>query len=179
MDKTCLVSIPAPLARSNFSGLARRFGTSRFNTCSSCEEQPAAADTATRKSKFQYLLLLRGATCHFHGSCPECGFNTCSSCEEQRRRQSGSRYRSCVSIPAPLARSNSGACGEGAGSVVSIPAPLARSNYMAGIRKGLRMFQYLLLLRGATAPLVPGVDYDEFQYLLLLRGATRRAGLVL
>ena len=145
----------------------------RFNTCSSCEEQPAPSDWATSSIGFQYMLLLRGATL----ACllpfrRLLRFNTCSSCEEQL----------------------------GSGRVaflifnVSIHAPLARSNYMAGIRKGLRMFQYMLLLRGATitvryfsilgsvsihAPLARSNCTDvnafpghKFQYMLLLRGAT-------
>ena len=51
------------LRGATFSGLARRFGTSRFNTCSSCEEQLVRKLKAERlQVQFQYMLLLRGAT---------------------------------------------------------------------------------------------------------------------
>ena len=57
-----LVSIHAPLARSNAFRASARLRTDRFNTCSSCEEQLYVFYTKT-----------------WSGS-----FNTCSSCEEQR-----------------------------------------------------------------------------------------------
>ena len=83
--------------------------TASFNTCSSCEEQPEAVSVygdldivsihapLARSNlvdprrwicmeKFQYMLLLRGAT---RDETWPAGrllrFNTCSSCEEQRR----------------------------------------------------------------------------------------------
>ena len=37
------------------------------------------------------------------------------------------------------------------------------------------MFQYMLLLRGATFVLPGGYTREEFQYMLLLRGATDTA----
>ena len=56
---------------------------------------------------------------------------------------------------------------------VSIHAPLARSNCGSRFLKSCSLFQYMLLLRGATTvekyfELVP----EAFQYMLLLRGAT-------
>ena len=78
------VSIHAPLARSNASGTLRGYFLRSFNTCSSCEEQlsPQNCDKSGTVSihaplarsnaagfvgvgiiKFQYMLLLRGATC--------------------------------------------------------------------------------------------------------------------
>ena len=101
-----LVSIHAPLARSNpwYSPSCRR-GDS-FNTCSSCEEQlrlqrlgsngtfvsihaPLARSNSSAVAvavgvPFQYMLLLRGATCNatrFRSI--RIRLNTCSSCEEQ------------------------------------------------------------------------------------------------
>ena len=75
-----MVSIHAPLARSNFKGLFVNLQRSRFNTCSSCEEQL----NARRKAKGER----------------KC-FNTCSSCEEQLRKlrkQTGfPRFNTCSS----------------------------------------------------------------------------------
>ena len=130
-----------------------------FNTCSSCEEQLGPAVVNWKQDKFQYMLLLRGAT--------------------QTRR--ALRRLRCVSIHAPLARSNySGLCSGGRGAGVSIHAPLARSNSdghgSGGEALGFNtrssceeqlacpnglisisefMFQYMLLLRGATQPQSP------------------------
>ena len=83
-NKTDEVSIHAPLARSNKSGFGRVLETCSFNTCSSCEEQLGASCFCSLLRRFQYMLLLRGAT-EFDGA--ERGhrsFNTCSSCEEQQ-----------------------------------------------------------------------------------------------
>ncbi len=57
-----------------------------FNTCSSCEEQQILNISRNKPFKFQYMLLLRGAT-GARGTCRcvRC-FNTCSSCEEQPER---------------------------------------------------------------------------------------------
>ena len=129
----------------------------RFNTCSSCEEQLCSTLYAMTSSRFQYMLLLRGATQYVSpnivvplfqymlllrgatssfdgdGGCAD-GFNTCSSCEEQHF----------------------------AGELflffdVSIHAPLARSNLPAVWHLRARtLFQYMLLLRGATdSPAMP------------------------
>ena len=122
---------------------------------------------------FQYMLLLRGATSKF--SAP-------SACP-------------CVSIHAPLARSNSSFALSFQHRVVSIHAPLARSNnvkhdnlcYQTGFNtcssceeqlraiisaRWFTPFQYMLLLRGATCPLIFRFTSSTFQYMLLLRGAT-------
>ncbi len=100
-----------------------------------------------------------------------------------------------VSIHAPLARSNSAVCGDSADTGVSIHAPLARSNKSGtrppspavrfntcssceeqlGVPRSpyLRlMFQYMLLLRGATPMQYRQKASSRFQYMLLLRGAT-------
>ena len=81
------VSIHAPLARSNapcadeveagavsiHAPLARSNGTPRLSH--------------PQSSRFQYMLLLRGATSRTSIPLPSNnGFNTCSSCEEQRKR---------------------------------------------------------------------------------------------
>ena len=123
------VSIHAPLARSNFIYDLPKRQIFSFNTCSSCEEQLSACNSDVSVHKFQYMLLLRGAT----------------------RRRSGLLKQCTVSIHAPLARSNRsvlkssppfelfqymlllrGATGHASrrSSVegVSIHAPLARSN---------------------------------------------------
>ena len=145
------VSIHAPLARSNISSLVIFTLRKRFNTCSSCEEQQPDTLDLLRATKFQYMLLLRGAT---RGS---------SSCQ---------RVHS-VSIHAPLARSNKDKLQRifddsqfqymlllrGATSIsaygcnidgVSIHAPLARSNSASCAHSRNFPFQYMLLLRGAT-----------------------------
>ena len=125
----------------------------RFNTCSSCEEQqqpknkqqqrivsihaPLARSNRKKTAwflcfKFQYMLLLRGATRQIYLFCTngKQSFNTCSSCEEQLLAprhvgnlipfqymlllrgatavRSAGDYDVGVSIHAPLARSNRG-----------------------------------------------------------------------
>ena len=129
------VSIHAPLARSNMTRAILRNRRSRFNTCSSCEEQLQELYGSTGKA-FQYMLLLRGATsgtADFERG--RRGFNTCSSCEEQLPHKlelvgaqnefqymlllRGATIRHCVSV-----RSLN----------VSIHAPLARSNRLSSIQ---------------------------------------------
>ena len=56
------VSIHAPLARSNLRAVSWGVFCMRFNTCSSCEEQPACEFKRSCYFSFQYMLLLRGAT---------------------------------------------------------------------------------------------------------------------
>ena len=99
-----------------------------FNTCSSCEEQPTFAVFQISRIRFQYMLLLRGATI---------------SC---RRTQE----RCDVSIHAPLARSNRQLLPDTRLLQVSIHAPLARSNVRFCAHPVRHWFQYMLLLRGAT-----------------------------
>ena len=151
--------------------------TESFNTCSSCEEQPCQRGRFSESRKFQYMLLLRGATQ------PRQVFPAAPA----------------VSIHAPLARSNKRfACFHRPKLPVSIHAPLARSNaglraqdftrftfqYMLLLRGATcqqmkyqhsQTFQYMLLLRGATTRGSPKMSEETFQYMLLLRGATRRA----
>ena len=57
------VSIHAPLARSNSIFLSSLSSSLRFNTCSSCEEQLFISFSLLLIFRFQYMLLLRGATC--------------------------------------------------------------------------------------------------------------------
>ena len=57
------VSIHAPLARSNAAPPGRTAAPARFNTCSSCEEQLSHGARFAAPVVFQYMLLLRGATC--------------------------------------------------------------------------------------------------------------------
>ena len=106
LTKELNVSIHAPLARSNNTlffdnDLTIRFNTCSsceeqqrfrhcprlgicFNTCSSCEEQQPPLRLRIRCKQFQYMLLLRGATCFSPSACSQYpSFNTCSSCEEQ------------------------------------------------------------------------------------------------
>ena len=82
---TCYVSIHAPLARSNFTIPCIQYFSTSFNTCSSCEEQLKFLHQKYHKNRFQYMLLLRGATRARQLSIPlrQFRFNTCSSCEEQ------------------------------------------------------------------------------------------------
>ena len=145
-----------------------------FNTCSSCEEQPRRTKRSRTTFPFQYMLLLRGATMDRHRMLRRfrC-FNTCSSCEEQlfclrifKQTESVSIHAPLarsnpekllssnlqqVSIHAPLARSNFHRCLRTPTQKVSIHAPLARSNHRGGVLTRLfSMFQYMLLLRGAT-----------------------------
>ena len=146
-----LVSIHAPLARSN--------------------EDISSLRKIRRL--FQYMLLLRGATnlqsmlagvaeVSIHAPLARSNFGA--------RKAGGYEH---VSIHAPLARSNRGVTCPLSDVSVSIHAPLARSNrveirdgqrfrrfntcssceeQLSGLRRFLtsRMFQYMLLLRGAT-----------------------------
>ena len=126
------------------------------------------------RNKFQYMLLLRGATdalqrldgefdVSIHAPLARSNllesdrdkvafrFNTCSSCEEQHARRLTRRHHGIVSIHAPLARSNAAGDKAVAETIVSIHAPLARSNSLKRVRNALtNWFQYMLLLRGAT-----------------------------
>ena len=123
-----------------------------FNTCSSCEEQPAVCgDSADSGEVSIHAPLARSnrfrqrATSVFtcFNTCSSCEeqldgltvdselfrFNTCSSCEEQLIFQHIVPNRIPVSIHAPLARSNRGAERFADAPPVSIHAPLARSNF--------------------------------------------------
>ena len=166
------VSIHAPLARSNYTPSALTIRASGFNTCSSCEEQPAGN----------------------HARAGRQGFNTCSSCEEQLLRPVIRLSTVLVSIHAPLARSNPPRSQRipcrrfqymlllrGAKRrkealstmrTVSIHAPLARSNQGFQLQCQKFPFQYMLLLRGATKLSSSAQPPLMFQYMLLLRGAT-------
>ena len=77
-------------------------------------------------------------------------FNTCSSCEEQHGWRGGW---------------NSGCCFNTCSS--------CEEQLIAYLQLvDMRMFQYMLLLRGATLCRLPASQRVKFQYMLLLRGAT-------
>ena len=146
------VSIHAPLARSNKDTQILVFRSERFNTCSSCEEQPAGGSVAKRVSKFQYMLLLRGAT----------------KPVAPHKRKTEFQYMLL------LRGATQRFCTAGLRGVVSIHAPLARSNIISRHVIILeKPFQYMLLLRGATGSSDKEVNSSGFQYMLLLRGATQ------
>ena len=120
------------------------------------------------------MLLLRGATtAPPRADHPFSGFNTCSSCEEQQAVRAELRGFIAVSIHAPLVRSNR--------RVSKSPPPFELFQYMLLLRGatrksahlcGPRRFQYMLLLRGATCNQAGQPGRNKFQYMLLLRGAT-------
>ena len=124
------VSIHAPLARSNSNSRVPRLTARCFNTCSSCEEQHLH-----RCRVFRFMVVSIHAPL-------------------ARSNQRGEILFAeiAVSIHAPLARSNSDPGPGNAPRLVSIHAPLARSNTFEEIGPGGELkFQYMLLLRGATA----------------------------
>ena len=190
-----LVSIHAPLARCNLVRVwvvrSRSFqymlllrGATpailadclalRFNTCSSCEVQPGQIAQKERSLCFntcsscevQHDSAADGPVNHRFNTCSSCEvqqvdtgslsseerFNTCSSCEVQRRLFPRGCELDYVSIHAPLARST---------------GPFSPPHFST-------LFQYMLLLRGATrTPRFSTKRTFPFQYMLLLRGATR------
>ena len=192
-DPRLPVSIHAPLARSNLRALKGLYSSGSFNTCSSCEEQLLSVRHLAYFSLFQYMLLLRGATCPDAQSRQSTSFNTCSSCEEQRiwimpkkpnigfnTCSSCEEQLRCCAIVNPRNRFQYMLLLRGATALrqdaqrivaVSIHAPLARSNFVPCVR-GRLGFQYMLLLRGATTPTEFANLNAGFQYMLLLRGAT-------
>ena len=132
--------------------------TTGFNTCSSCEEQQTPCRVVYIVSLFQYMLLLRGAT-RASAACSathgvsihaplarsnslrsasfarfEFSFNTCSSCEEQHAASITGEmmmgFNTCSSCEEQHSRN-----------------PVLPVN---------RLFQYMLLLRGATPGAVCG-----------------------
>ncbi len=122
------VSIHAPLARSNCRKCPKVAGLPSFNTCSSCEEQLTWRITQNGQRGFNTCSSCEEQHLHPEMEFYANRFNTCSSCEEQLDRSALARLLAYVSIHAPLARSNATAPGATAASV----------------------FQYMLLLRGAT-----------------------------
>ena len=149
----------------------KRGSANRFNTCSSCEEQRNRVDKTTtttvsihaplarsnlwcivaaEANLFQYMLLLRGATGYAPGFQARNCFNTCSSCEEQPRLtfspSSTMGFNTCSSCEEQLFR-------------------ILRT-------RNTFLFQYMLLLRGATERPDDAIALIRFQYMLLLRGAT-------
>ena len=190
------VSIHAPLARSNWHDIGHpaRLAVSIHAPLARSNSSSYSTD-ATRRA-FQYMLLLRGAT-GSHNFFNE--LITVSIHAPLARSNFRLDFRGIlmvVSIHAPLARSNNlawdrkkrqirfntcSSCeeqlfvcvGKAAGAIVSIHAPLARSNTIVNTLPFRALFQYMLLLRGATSPVRFTSWNAAFQYMLLLRGATR------
>ncbi len=99
------VSIHAPLARSNFLMRTSPSISKVSIHAPLARSNKSGESVGAGGKKFQYMLLLRGATLPNDSVRPVSRFNTCSSCEEQQGVGRGNRPR-LVSIPAPLARSN-------------------------------------------------------------------------
>ena len=146
-----VVSIPAPLARSN----SRRRAS------------------ATR-AEFQYMLLLRGATIDAHRGNRRREVSIHAPLARSNFFEGKACRRDIVSIHAPLARSNDKLPYCITGCSVSIHAPLARSNAehatRATLLKGFNTCSSCEEQPGS--PLSPALQTYLFQYMLLLRGAT-------
>ena len=146
-----MVSIHAPLARSNSTiGRTGRIWRS-FNTCSSCEEQHRRDG---------------------QGHCEHC-FNTCSSCEEQLE----ALITTGVTAPFQymlLLRGATSLCfaRRDAGSLFQYMLLLRGATTAVCTTTIAQTFQYMLLLRGATDAGLNEIIAALFQYMLLLRGAT-------
>ena len=169
-----LVSIHAPLARSNRRRTGSVISIRSFNTCSSCEEQLSRVSVIPVTDMFQYMLLLRGATSLWTFRIRQRLFQYMlllrGATETMQLRSSGRTFQYMLllrgathhSIPAVLPPD------------VSIHAPLARSNSRAPAgRAALRCFNTCSsceeqLRTDARLSFCLG-----FQYMLLLRGATR------
>ena len=123
------VSIHAPLARSNLKHLTCEVESLSFNTCSSCEEQLG-----------RLICILR----------PRFRFNTCSSCEEQPSSWGGFKYCCCFNTCSSCEEQLADEVMRRGERGVSIHAPLARSNSFVISDSLFLVFQYMLLLRGAT-----------------------------
>ena len=144
------------------------------------------------------MLLLRGATVFFAvGSILKC-FNTCSSCEEQQALsgflQDAGCFNTCSSCEEQLGPNSKQLlirrCFNTCSSCEEQPSHNNAGNsqylfqYMLLLRGATReislykqsgkWFQYMLLLRGATSSSDFLMAPEEFQYMLLLRGATSR-----
>ena len=168
----CLVSIHAPLARSN----PEEKGRSLF-VCVSIHAPLARSNNCLfirlwHIFRFQYMLLLRGATRRASTSSGRRGFNTCSSCEEQRNELLFVSAFLEVSIHAPLARSNAKKITAEVLAAFQYMLLLRGATLRFGVSTVRLLFQYMLLLRGATPLQQFLVTHCSFQYMLLLRGAT-------
>ncbi len=147
-----VVSIHAPLARSNRGLGCLRRGLCRFNTCSSCEEQPVRTVAGISHRRFNTCSSCEEQQGFIAEGVQTIRFNTCSSCEEQRAPQ----------YP------------------VAIPKMFQYMLLLRGATRGglvmrsPELFQYMLLLRGATPQESQWSTESAFQYMLLLRGATLR-----
>ena len=83
------VSIHAPLARSNFCSSASLCKLAVSIHAPLARSNDICVALASQIPQFQYMLLLRGATCVSYNSITQMRcFNTCSSCEEQRLTES-------------------------------------------------------------------------------------------
>ena len=166
---------------------------------------------------FQYMLLLRGATggvlyqygtgeVSIHAplarsngaevkvSMLSAGFNTCSSCEEQQMMShfcskffsfntcsSCEEQRECHGFAQKHGGFNTCSSCEEQRDFAEVFGDECLFQYMLLLRgattlwlpsAGLRVFQYMLLLRGATHSRARERPSSLFQYMLLLRGAT-------
>ena len=105
-------------------------------------------------------------------------FNTCSSCEEQLHFLLRSvvihRFNTCSSCEEQLSSPIRSSCNWGFNTCSSCEEQQVRVCHVQNRRF---LFQYMLLLRGATVTRLPKPSSVLFQYMLLLRGATRRGRL--
>ena len=169
------VSIHAPLARSNNIAIRVIALMRRFNTCSSCEEQPGLRSTAERSTKkFQYMLLLRGATCYIKTTNKSKRFQYMLLLRGATGHYLVAHHPKMFQYMLLL---------RGATRALTASARILRSfntcssceEQQSSIINNCyqKMFQYMLLLRGATQIGNMEVSTFQFQYMLLLRGATQ------
>ena len=122
-----------------------------FNTCSSCEEQLFISVWDTRPPCFNTCSSCEEQRNRHHMAGNSRCFNTCSSCEEQPSSAAHKHVHLFVSIHAPLARSNTN---DGSSPLLAPCFNTCSSCEEQLRRKGSStnrvLFQYMLLLRGAT-----------------------------
>ena len=201
--RTDIVSIHAPLARSNWNEwpthitnkfqymLLLRGATSGRTLYGlglqvSIHAPLARSNLAVRWAKpgsyvFQYMLLLRGATAssEVRHSAMAC-FNTCSSCEEQRKTKNGNSGRGCFNTCS--------SCEEQLSSFINHNLCTACFNTCSSCEEQLlpnrkkctvsRVSIHAPLARSNSLLSRSRNKRESFQYMLLLRGATRGPVLV-
>ena len=141
------------------------------------------------------MLLLRGATQHWHMRFPDTCFNTCSSCEEQLEKKKKTRIRESFNTCSSCEEQPGGSGGSGGTTTfqymlllrgatrtrrtvyktpqVSIHAPLARSNFLWTLTSLLQAVSiHAPLARSNPMSREEFLPVVTFQYMLLLRGAT-------
>ena len=118
------------------------------------------------------MLLLRGATCSTPKIFMRTCFNTCSSCEEQHeprnRKSLRLGFNTCSSCEEQLVKVHQNVLV----FLFQYMLLLRGATSAASCPSSFSAFQYMLLLRGATIILVSVLLFPRFQYMLLLRGAT-------